>query len=70
MIDLSSAESPSLTTAPTRSGLVYQLREGATLEAMESDSDGDQTIGDGAVWSPNLTVKGGASGFYTIKVEK
>ena len=70
VIDLSSAESPSLTTAPTRSGLVYQLREGATLEAMESDSDGDQTIGDGAVWSPNLTVKGGASGFYTIKVEK
>ena len=70
VIDLSSAESPSLTTAPTRSGLVYQLKEGATLEAMESDSDGDHTIGDGASWSPNLTVKGGSSGFYIIKVEK
>ena len=70
VIDLSSAESPSLTTAPTRKGLTYRLKEGATLEAMESDSDGDHTIGDGASWSPNLTVKGGSSGFYTIKVEK
>ena len=70
VIDLASAESPSLTTAPTRSGLVYQLKEGATLPAMAADADGDQTIGDGAAWSPNLTVKGGASGFYTIKVEK
>ena len=69
-IDLSSAESPSLTTAPTRKGLTYRLKEGETLPEMESDADGDQTIGDGAAWSPKLTVKGGSSGFYTIKVEK
>ncbi len=70
VIDLSSATSPSLTTAPTRKGLVYRLKEGATLEEMAADADGDRTVGDGKAWQPNLTVKGGASGFYTITVEK
>ena len=26
--------------------------------------------GDGLPWTPPVTVKGGTSGFYTIKVEK
>ena len=69
-VNLSVPDAPSLTTAPTRRGLVYQLKEGATLEAMEADADGDQTVGDGQPWTPNVTVKGGASGFYSIRVSK
>lgn len=66
-IDISDPESPELTTAETKPGLTYTLREGATLEDMK---DGDSKLGDGKKWTPNITVKGGASGFYTIKVEK
>ena len=58
---------PSLTTAATRPGLTYTLREGATLDAM---ADGATKQGDGNPWTPTITVKGGASGFYTIKVGK
>ena len=58
---------PALTTAPTRPGLVYTLREGATLDAM---TDGASTVGDGRPWTPAVKVKGGASGFYTIRVSK
>ena len=66
VIDITPA-SPTLTTAETKPGLTYTLREGATLGGMV---DGDSKVGDGEKWTPNITVKGGASGFYTIKVEK
>lgn len=58
---------PSLTTAATKPGLVYTLREGATLQTM---SDGATKLGDGQPWTPHITVTGGGSGFYTIKVDK
>ena len=60
-------EGPVLTTAPTKPGLTYTLVEGETLETM---SDGATTQGDGEAWTPALTVKDGASGFYRIKVGK
>ena len=58
---------PALTTAATKPGLTYTLREGATLDAM---SDGATKQGDGQPWTPPITVKGGNSGFYRIKVGK
>lgn len=58
---------PSLTTASTRPGLTYTLREGATLKAMV---DGATKQGDGLPWTPTISVKGGVAGFYTIKVDK
>ena len=61
------SDSPMIMTAPTKKGLVYTLVEGEALDAMV---DGDTTIGDGSQWTPNITVKGGTSGFYTIKVDK
>ena len=62
-----SGNNPSLTTAATKPGLTYTLREGATLKTM---SDGATKQGDGQPWTPTITVKGGSSGFYTIKVDK
>jgi len=70
VIDFASPSKPSLTTAPTRKGLVYRLKEGATLEAMSADTAGATKIGDGTSWTPNLSVTGGTSGFYTIQVTK
>ena len=61
------AANPSLATPNTRKGLFYQLREGATLDGMK---DGDSTVGDGQPWSPEITVKGGNSAFYSIGVGK
>ncbi len=61
---------PQLTTAPTCKGLVYRLKEGVTLEAMEANTTGDRTVGDGQPWTPTIKVKGGASGFYSIRVSK
>ena len=58
---------PVLTTAPTKPGLVYTLHEGTTLNGM---TDGDSTIGNGEKWTPEITVKGGKSGFYSIGVTK
>ncbi len=55
---------PCLTTAPTKPGLVYTVREGTTLGAFV---DGASTVGDGAPWTPPLTATG-ASGFYTIRI--
>ena len=69
VVDLSASD-PQLTTSPTKTGLVYRLKEGATLEAMEANTTGDSTVGDGQPWTPNVTVKGGASGFYSIRVSK
>ena len=58
---------PTLITPNTRKGLFYQLREGATLDGMK---DGDSKVGDGLPWSPEITVKGGNSAFYSIGVGK
>lgn len=66
-VDISNPDSPELTTSETKPGLTYTLREGKTLDGM---ADGDIKVGDGTKWTPNITVKGGTSGFYTIKVEK
>ncbi len=69
-VDFSSPSKPSLTTAPTQKGLVYRLKEGATLEEMAADTTGVTKVGDGNAWTPTLSVTGGTSGFYTIEVEK
>ena len=61
------ASEPTLTTSATKPGLVYTLREGTTLDGM---SDGASKLGDGSSWTPEITVKGGATGFYSIKVTK
>ena len=61
------AATPSLTTVATKPGLTYTLREGTMLKAV---SDGATKQGDGQPWTPPITVKGGPSGFYSIKVEK
>ena len=66
-VSLGNTESPTLTTAATKPGLTYTLQEGTTLEEMK---DGDRKVGDGTAWTPKINVKGGTSGFYTIKVEK
>ena len=66
-VNIADPASPGLTTAETKPGLTYTLREGTTLDGM---ADGDSKIGDGAKWTPTITVKGGTSGFYSIKVEK
>ena len=67
LINLGNPAAPVLTTAATRPGLTYTLREGATLKTMGS---GATKQGDGKPWTPTITVKGGESGFYTITVEK
>ena len=61
------AADPKLTTAKTRVGLFYQLREGETLGGMR---DGDSKVGDGEPWTPEIKVKGGKSAFYSIGVGK
>ncbi len=61
------AEDPVLKTVKTRPGLVYRLYEGASLGELKA---GASTVGDGAPWMPKVTVKGGASGFYLIRVSK
>ena len=58
---------PSIKTAPTRPGLTYTFSEGTTLEGMTQKA---QKQGDGQPWTPPVTVKGGASGFYSIGVRK
>ena len=58
---------PVLVTSATKPGLTYTLVEGTTLDTMV---DGAVKQGDGESWTPVLTVKGGNSGFYRIKVEK
>ena len=58
---------PVLTTVNTRRGLVYQLREGVTLDTMH---DGASILGNGQPWTPPITVKGGRSAFYSIRVVK
>lgn len=67
-IDLRDPSAPSLTTAPTVPGLLYTLREGRTLDALADG--GVPAVGNGQPWMPVVTVKGGTSGFYTIRVSK
>ena len=67
VINLGNPAAPSLTTPATRPGLTYTLREGTALHSM---SDGAIKQGDGQPWTPPITVKGGTSGFYSIKVTK
>ena len=67
VINLGNTSAPSLTTPATRPGLTYTLREGTSLKTM---ADGATKQGDGQPWTPHITIKGGASGFYTIKVGK
>ena len=69
-VDVSNPDSPELTTSETKPGLTYTLLEGVTLEEMMSCTTGDSKVGDGKKWMPEIKVKGGTSGFYTIKVEK
>ena len=57
-------DTPRLTTAPTKPGLVYTVREGTTLGTFV---DGASTVGDGTPWTPPLTATG-VSGFYTIRI--
>ena len=69
-VDVPSADaagSIALTTSATKPGLTYTLREGTTLDGM---TDGASKLGDGSPWTPEVKVKGGASGFYSIKVTK
>lgn len=66
-VDLRNPSAPSLTTAPTVPGLLYTLREGRTLDAL---ADCVPVVGNGQPWTPDVTVKGGTSGFYTIRVSK
>ena len=61
---------PRIVTAPTRVGLVYTLREGETLESMAECTTGDSEVGDGQPWVPEISVRGGPSGFYSISVGK
>ena len=58
---------PVLVTSATKPGLTYTLVEGTTLDTMV---DGAMKQGDGESWTPQITVKGGNSGFYRIKVGK
>ena len=66
-IDLRDPSAPSL-TVETLKGLRYTLHEGKTLDAPLAE--GDTAVGDGTAWTPAVTVKGGTSGFYTIRVSK
>ena len=58
---------PSITTAPTRPGLTYTFKEGATIEGMTQKAEKQ---GDGQPWTPTISVKDGPSGFYSIGVGK
>ena len=66
VIDLK-PESPYLVSSPTRPGLSYTFYEGNAIEGMRI---GDRMEGDGTQWIPRITIKGGKSGFYAIKVSK
>lgn len=61
------ADSPTLTTSETKLGLTYTFSEGTTLEGLTQKSS---KVGDGKAWTPDVSVKGGTSGFYSIGVSK
>ena len=64
-----SGDEPSIKTAPTKPGLTYTFREGATLNDM---ADRESMPGDGKPFEPTITINrsNSSSGFYAIKVEK
>lgn len=45
--------------------LDYALREKKFLHGIK---DGASKVGDGKPWTPQITVKGGTSGFYTLRL--
>ena len=53
--------------APTKPGLTYVFSEGTTIDGMTQTAT---KVGDGQPWKPEITVKGGISGFYSIGVSK
>ena len=59
---------PSITTANTRPGLKYTFVEGQTIEELAPTEQ--YKWGDNTPFKPTPSIKGGTSGFYTIKVEK
>ena len=61
------AEKVTVEVAPTKPGLTYTFSEGTTLEGMTQTAT---KVGDGEKWTPEITVKGGASGFHSIGVSK
>ena len=61
---------PTITTAPTRIGLVYMFREGTALEGLGAKAPSATKTGDGKTWTPEIKVKGGNSAFYSIGVGK
>ena len=64
------AANPAITTAPTKAGLVYRFREATTLDGFGSKAPSATKVGDGEPWALPITVKGGASGFYSVDVGK
>ena len=58
---------PSKVTIEVAPEVQSLIAHGATRKTM---SDGATKQGDGQPWTPTITVKGGSSGFYTIKVDK
>lgn len=60
-------DAPSLTTPKTQLGLTYTLHEGMNPTGL---SAGASKLGDGQTWTPPITVRGGTSGFYSIRVTK
>ena len=67
VIELNAAN-PAITTAPTKAGLTYNFYEGTALESLLGNPPSDSKVGDGQPWSPTISVKGGASGYYSIRV--
>ena len=61
---------PTITTAPTRVGLIYTFREGTTLESFGAKAPSATKVGDGTKWTPPIKVKGGNLAFYSIGVGK
>ena len=59
---------PSITTANTRPGLKYTFVEGQTIAELAPTEQ--YKWGDNTPFKPTPSIKGGTSGFYTIKVEK
>ena len=75
-IDLGDADNLKLQTSNTRPGLTYEFYEAADFDelvgrgSMTPPKPAATKLGDGAPWSPTITVKGGKSGFYRIGVTK
>ena len=62
------AANPTITTAVTIPGLIYTFREGTSLEGLGIGEPAARKVGDGTAWTPEISVKGGNSAFYSIGV--